>query len=520
MKLKIFALGFGLFLFVAILCVEPPQTFFKVAKEELKTISIEDKEKALRELVYGMKCTLALLVLMVVWWVTEALPIPVVALLPGFAAPIMGVVGLDKETASLIDFDSRVAFTCYANRVIFLLLGGFLIAAAARKWGLDRRITLWILSKGKLAESTKGLLLVMMGISALLSMWISNTATTAMMLPIGLGLLSTLGIRPGESRYGTILLLGIAYAASIGGVGTLIGTPPNAIAVGILSKYNFSTLSFLEWMKVGLPYVFIFIPLSWFILIKLFPPEIRFLPGGKEQILQERKKLGKPSRGEINTAIVFTLAALMWITNPFWRYLLPEKIFSQLAWVDEYIIAMFCGILLFLMPVSLKHKRFTLEWNDSKSIDWGTLILLGGGIALSNLMFKTGLAKWLAISFVGLFGKPPVLLLVFIVVLLIDFLTEITSNTAVTSMMLPVLLAIATQSGSDPTTLAITAAMGSSMAFMLPVATPPNALVYGTGAIKLKDMIKTGIALDIAGWFLTVFVAYIFGYKIFGIFRF
>ncbi len=461
------------------------------------------------ELARSMQVVLALLSLMVAWWITEAVPLPATALLPAVLLPFFHLTGIQGK--SVVEFTTRNVLLNYASPVIFLFLGGFLLAAAMQKWKLDRRLTLWLLTRGTIADNAGSVLLGMMGVSAFLSMWISNTATTAMMLPLGLGILSLVDLKPGQSRYGTALMLGIAWAASIGGVGTIIGTPPNGIALGILNTTfandpSYTRITFLDWMKFGVPYVLVFIPITWYVLMKMNPPEVGAIPGGKERLLRERSELGPLKRGEKSTIAVFLLAVLLWVTNPFWDSLLPASLARQLSWIDEYSIGLAMGTLLFFIPVDLRKGVFLLDWRDSKLVDWGTLLLFGGGIALSDAMFKTGLASWIATSFVGWLGSPSTIVMMIAIVLLVDFLTEITSNTAVTSMIVPIIISIAIRTGESPVTLAVAAAVAASMAFMLPVATPPNALVYSTGYVSIKDMMRSGFILDMVGWVLTVLI--------------
>jgi sodium-dependent dicarboxylate transporter 2/3/5 len=250
----------------------------------------------------------------------------------------------------------------------------------------------------------------------------------------------------------------------------------------------------------------------------MFPPEVKQLPGGKEQLLKEKATLGKLSAGGKGTIAVVISAILLWITNPFWQKIFPSTVYQQLDWIDEYSIGLMCGVSLLCIPVDLKQRIFLLSWRDTKFVDWGTLILFGGGIALSDAMFKTGLASWLATSFIGIFGTPSTFLLIVIIVFFMDFLTEVTSNTAVTSMMVPIIISIALKIGGNPVALAVAAAVASSMAFMLPVATPPNALVYGTGYVRLKDMVRAGFILDIIGWIMTVFILVVIADYLFGVF--
>lgn len=515
--MKRFGFIIGLSLFLLLLLLAPFDAFLSTARLALdgRNLSID-----VSTLARSTQITLALLLLMVVWWVTEAIPLPATALLPIVILPLFRVTG--TQGSLIYEFTSKNVLLSYAHPVIFLFLGGFLMAAAMQKWKLDRRFTLWLLTRGSLANDTRTVLLGLMAATAFLSMWISNTAAAAMMLPLGLGVISLTGGQPGESRYGTAVMLGIAWSASIGGVGTIIGTPPNGIALGILDTTfgadpSYQRITFLDWMKFGVPYVFLFVPVAWLLLVRMFPPEIIRLPGGKEKLENERSGLGPLSAGEKSTILVFSIAVLFWITNPFWENLLPWDMATQLSWIDEYSIGIMFGVLLFLIPVSLKEGIFTLNWKDTKLVDWGTLLLFGGGIALSDAMFKTGLASWIANSFVSSLGSPSTLLMLLAVVFFMDFLTEVTSNTAVTSMMIPIVISIAIHAGENPITLAIGAAMAASLGFMLPVATPPNALVYATGYVRLRDMIRSGFWLDIIGWCITIFVLLVIGQLLFGV---
>lgn len=507
----------GLFLFVLFMTLPPFAAFRELAEKIVSTQGVKIDPSVLSS---SLQHVTALLLLMVVWWITEAIPLSATALLPAVLLPLFHVVGLSGS--DVYQFTFKNTLLNYANPVIYLFLGGFLLAAAMQKWGLDRRMTLWLLTRGGLANSSRLIVLAMMGVTALLSMWISNTACTAMMLPLGLGILRLMDVQPGTSRFGLALMLGIAWAASIGGVGTIIGTPPNGIALGILNATlpdPAARITFLDWMKIGVPFVLLMIPLAWGILVLANPPEVRSLPGGKQRLLEEQAKLGQLQRGEKLSVGVFLLAVILWVSNPFWQALLPPQLAASLSWVDEYTIGLLVGVLCFVLPVDVRRHKFLLEWKDTTFVDWGTLILFGGGIALSDAMFKTGMATWIATSFVGVFGTPSTFVLVVVIVFLVDFLTEITSNTAVTTMLVPIVISIALKTGSDPTTLVVATAIAASMAFMLPVATPPNALVYGTGYVRVGQMIRNGFMLDILGWLLTVAILYIFGIWIFGILR-
>jgi sodium-dependent dicarboxylate transporter 2/3/5 len=320
-------------------------------------------------------------------------------------------------------------------------------------------------------------------------------------------------------------MLGIAWAASIGGVGTIIGTPPNGIALGILNSTfandpSYHRISFFDWMKIGVPLVALMIPLAWAVLIWRNPPEIESLPGGKEGLEKERARLGLLKRGEKLSIAAFLLAVILWVTNPFWSIVLPTNLAARISWIDEYSIGLMVGVLCFVLPIDFKRSEFLLDWHDTKFVDWGTLLLFGGGIALSDAMFKTGFASWIANSFIAVLGMPSTFVLMVAIVFFVAFLTEITSNAAVTGMIVPIVISIALRSGDNPITLSIATAIAASLAFMLPVATPPNALVYGTGYIKISDMIRSGFILEIAGWLLTVGLLYLLGGVVFGVLKF
>lgn len=517
MTVRTFGLFFGLVLFIVFLAVPTLDVFVTIAASSDAAQGIPSDVLA-----SSMQTVLALLLLMVVWWITEAVPLPVTALLPAVLLPIGRVIGAAGHGP--YEFTLKNVLANYASPVIYLFVGGFLLAAAMQKWGLERRLTLMILTRGQLADSPRGILLAVMSVTAFLSMWISNTATAAMMLPLGLGILRSMDLRPGTSSFGTAMMLGIAWSASIGGIGTIIGTPPNGIALGILHTTfqgdTVTRITFLDWMAFGVPLAAALVPIAWAILLWRCPPEIIAIPGGRDGMVRERAKLGPWSAGERATVAVFIAAVVLWVTNPFWPDLLPAGVAGQLGWIDEYAIGLLVGLLPFFVPLDLKKGKFLLDWGDARFIDWGTLLLFGGGIALSDAMFRTGLAAWIAQSCIGYLGEPSTLVMTFAVVLLIAMLTEVTSNTAVTGMFVPVVISIAINAGENPVTLTVATAIAASLAFMLPVATPPNALVYGTGYIRMKDMVRNGFILDLAGWLVAVAVLYMLGYRLLGVLEF
>ncbi len=518
MTFQRFGLVLGLLFFVLAIAFPPLDTFHAVSGTFMAEQGLTGIDGA--QLARSMQIVAGLMLWMVVWWITEAIPLAWTAFLPLVVAPLLGMVGLSKGGVVELTFPTIARH--YVSPVVLLFFGGFLLAASMRRWHLDRRMTLWILTRGRLADSSRATLFGMMAVSAFVSMWISNTATCAMMLPLSLGILGYIGAEPGKSRYGTSLMLGIAWAASIGGVGSLIGTPPNGIAVGVLNTHfahdpSYHRITFLDWMKFGVPLVVCFLPAAWVVLVRLFPPEVDAFEGGKERLLTEFRRLGKVSRGEKGSIVVFSMAVILWLTLPFREVLLPACLVSRITWLDEYTTGLIAGLLLFVIPVDLKERTFLLHWRDLRNVEWGALAIVGGGIALSDAMFKTGFASWIAHTFITVIGSPSTLVMMFAIVFFIDFLTEIATNSAVISMMAPVVISIAQQTGGNPVALTIAAAIASSMAFMLPVATPPNAIVYGTGYVTMRDMMRAGVVLDIVGWLLVVGVLVVFGWMIFGV---
>jgi sodium-dependent dicarboxylate transporter 2/3/5 len=434
---------------------------------------------------------LAVLALCGVWWGTEAISIYATSLVPAVLLPLLGILPLEQ------------ALSQYANRLVFLFLGGFLIARAMMKWGIDRRLAVAIL--GRVGSNAKLLVLYFMGLTAFLSAFISNTATTAMMLPIAVAILSG-SRRELGSPYATVLLLGIAYASTIGGVATLVGTPPNVLLAGFSSTLLGRELSFFEWLKVGLPFAVVMLPLTWWFLWALFRPK----PGaiaGDEAIAEERKTLGRMELGGKYTIFAFVLVAVLWISRPFWDRIPLAFMPVVQERFDDSLIALACALLLFIVPTNVRRWEFPLIWADARSISFGILFLFGGGLALGKGLFASGAAQWLAQSLPLSGGLHPIVLIL-IVAAIASFLSEIASNTAVANMMIPILIAVASAIGVAPYLLIVPATLACSNAFMLPISTPPNAIVYGSGKLEMGDMIRAGFWLHLIGLAAMTILAY------------
>lgn len=437
------------------------------------------------------RAILASTIWIAVWWMTEALPIPVTSLLPIILFPLTNGLDIGETTSS------------YGDSTVFLFMGGFMIALTMEKWNLHRRIALTIISL--VGTNTNRIVLGFMVATGFLSMWISNTATAMMMVPIGLAIIyqvsDALKSRPDIDTskenfgFGKALMLGIAYSASLGGIGTLIGTPPNTLLAGAVDKMYGIELSFAKWMLFGVPLAWLFIILAWIYLVKVaYPPKFKELPGGKEVIQKEKGKLGVASYEEKVVFLIFTLTAFAWISRPF--------ILNELnAGIDDTVIALTSAVILFAIPAKNKKGDTLLDWNTALKLPWGILLLFGGGLAIAAGFVESGLSEWIGQQLIALQGIH-ILVVLLIVSALVIFLTEITSNTATASMMFPIMASLATALGVHPYGVMIAAAIAASCAFMLPVATPPNAVVFGSGYLRIPDMAKAGFALNIIGIFL------------------
>ena len=432
---------------------------------------------------------------MAIWWITEAIPISVTALLPIILFPLTGGLELSETTAS------------YGHKYVFLYLGGFIIAIAMQKWNLHKRIALNIISF--IGTNVIKIILGFMVATAFLSMWISNTATAVMMLPIAMAIVDQLKDNPdtieNENKiFGKALMLGIAYSASIGGISTLIGTPPNLILAGVVEETFGYEITFSTWFKFGFPISLILLFLCWKYLTGIaFKFEQKSFPGGIKEIKKQLQKIGTISYEEKLVALIFTLTAIAWVTRDILKWIIPV--------IDDTIIVMISALIIFLLPTNDKKRRL-INWEEASKLPWGILLLFGGGMALASGFKESGLALWIGTQMTLLDGIN-LFLLLFVLIASVNFLTEITSNLATTAMLLPILYPMAMTIDVHPFILMVSAAVAASCAFMLPVATPPNAVIFGSGYLRIPDMVRVGIWMNVLSIILlSVFVYYVLPY--------
>ncbi|MCJ2164751.1 MULTISPECIES: DASS family sodium-coupled anion symporter [unclassified Pseudodesulfovibrio] len=452
----------------------------------------------------------AVTALMAIWWITEAIPIPATSLLPIALFPLLGIMKSSASTAP------------YANHLIYLFMGGFFLAVTMERWSLHRRVAL--LTIRAIGTSPGRMIMGFMVATGFLSMWVSNTATAMMMVPIGLAVIQqatgfdsdTLRACPSsgnspEYNFGKCLMLGIAYAASMGGVATIIGTPPNTVMAGMMEKMFGVQIGFGQWMLFGVPLSIIMIATSWFIMTKfLFPMGDMRIAGGEKIISDEVKKLGPMTSEEKKIVVVGCFVATFWLARGFMADMpFVIDIMPHFKYIGDATIGILGSLILFAIPVNFKKGEFLLDWKTAVKIPWDVILLFGGGLAIANGFAKTGLAAYIASQLGGLEGTS-ILVFVGAVVLITIFLTEITSNTATATLLVPIMGSAAIAMGVNPYATIVGACVAASFAFMLPVATPPNAVIFGSGCVSIKQMAKTGVWLNIIGTILiTVFVVYL-----------
>lgn len=438
---------------------------------------------------------IAMAAFMLVWWVTEAVPLAVTALLPLILLPIMGI------------SSTREAAAPYANPVVFLFMGGFMIALAMEKWDLHRRIALNIVRLT--GTNANGIILGFLLATATISMWISNTATTVMMLPIATSVIALLSknsknkdISERGIRYFALgMMLAIAYGANIGGTATIIGTPPNVVFAGFMRETFDYEVSFAKWMLMAMPFTLLMLIITYLLIVKvLYPNRLGKFAGAEELIQQEVTELGKISPGEMRTLIIFVTTALLWVFRANINSWIP------LLNLSDEGIAMMATVALFVTPLHFGEGRFVLEWRDTEKLPWGILLLFGGGLSLAAALENTGLVDVIGNQFTGLQDANLLIILGLTTVSL--FLTEIMSNVALVTIFLPVVGGIAQGAGIDPLEVCIPVTMAASCAFMLPMSTPPNAIVFASGHLTIPQMVRAGLILNVATIILITFIVY------------
>lgn len=456
--------------------------------------------------------TLAIAILMAIWWITEAIPLAATALLPVVLFPLLGVV------------DGKTISAMYFNHLIFLFIGGFLMALAMERWDLHRRIAIKVLIFFGISPGR--ILMGFMAATAFLSMWMSNTATTMMMIPIALSIIYKLEEILGKAKLGSYsvgLLLGIAYSASIGGIATLVGTPPN-LSFARIANIIFPAMpeiSFADWLVFAIWISFLVFIAAWVLLFVLYKPKHPWDGVNRKEFKKEYQLLGKAKPEEKIIFVLFILMALLWVFRagfhigsvniPGW-----SQFFAHPAYINDGTVAILISVFLFIIPSKTTRGERLLNWETANRLPWHIVILFGGGFALAKGFVDSGLSVWFGEQLSGLSGTHP-MVLTSVIVTMMSFLTELTSNIASTEMILPILAGMAVSIQVNPLLLMIPATLAASLAFMLPVATPPNAIIFGTGRIQIKEMVKTGFLLNLIGILVTTLVTYFWGTLVFKI---
>lgn len=454
--------------------------------------------------------TLAVAAIMAIWWITEVIPLAITSLLPVVLFPILGIM------------DGKAVSSMYFNHIIFLFIGGFIVALAMQKWNLHKRIALRILLITGTSQSR--LLLGFMLATAFLSMWISNTATTMMMVPILISVIAEIEkTNPqGQKRsYVSGLLLGVAYSASIGGMMTLVGTPPNLSFTRIYQIMfpEAPEISFANWLLFALPAGVVLFLFAWGYLYFRYRSKETGEKIAASKIKEQYKDLGPISREERIILIDFILLAVLWVSRSdiaIGRFVIPgwSNIFNHPEYINDGTIAMALSIILFTIPSKSDYKQKLMDWKSAKALPWGIVLLFGGGFALAGGFKESGLSLWMGEQLKFVSDFHPILIIASIA-LFMTFMTELTSNTATTEMILPVLAGLAVASDTHPLLFMLPATMSASMAFMLPVATPPNAIIFGTGRISVKEMVRTGLIMNLMGTIIITLSVYFLAQLVF-----
>jgi sodium-dependent dicarboxylate transporter 2/3/5 len=455
----------------------------------------------------------SILAAVVVLWICETLPLPATALLGAVLCIALGVA------------PARQVFSYFADPIVFLFIGSFMLARAMAVHGLDRRIALSFLSVGWVSATPARMLAGLGLVTAAISMWVSNTATTAMMMPIGLGILAALHRTRGDGPalgtrpwlFATGMMLMVSYSACIGGIGTPVGSPPNLIGIGMIRNAVGLDIDFLTWMAVAVPMLIAMAAALFLLLHRLHPeaPEARSATESsraralgtdmRDHVIREKALLGPWTRGQVNTLVAFSVAVTLWVLPGILAaFGAEDSLFGNWleARIPEAVVAVIAALLLFVLPVRLREGEFTLTWAEAVKIDWGTILLFGGGLTFGTLMFETGVARAMGETFAAQLGTSSLWGFTFTAIAIGIVMSETTSNTAAANMVIPVVIAIAQSADINPVPPALGAAFGASFGFMLPVSTPPNAIVYGSGLVPIPKMIRAGFIFDILGLFI------------------
>lgn len=436
----------------------------------------------------------------VVWWIGEPVPIPVSAILGAVLCVLAGV------------GDAKTVLAPFAEPTIFLFLGSFILARAMAVHALDRRFAYGIMSMGWIRDRSWRILFAFGAIAAFISMWISNTAATAMMLPIGIGIVTAMAdmiekktgrkTEPARLRFATAMMLMAAYASSAGGIGTPVGTPPNLIGIAMIEKFVGVKIAFFQWMLFAVPMLLVMYGLLFLLLYFLHKPEMPVLEGSRDFVRLELAKLGPWSRGQKNALAAFLVTVCLWVIPGFLAIFCGSSAAVTRSYgrrLPEAIAALIGASLLFILPLDWKKRQFTISWRQAMNIDWGTLLLFGGGLSLGNLMFETNLAEHVGQGLLRMSGAESMWGITFAAVFIAIVASETTSNTAAANMVVPVIISLALAAGVNPVPPALGAILGCSWGFMLPVSTPPNAIVYGSGLVPIIKMIRAGFLFDLTG---------------------
>lgn len=436
----------------------------------------------------------------VVWWICEPVPLAITALLSSVLCVVLGV------------GEAKTVFAPYADPIIYLFLGSFMLAEAMAIHGLDKRFAYGIMSMKFVGNSSGRILLAFGFICAFLSMWISNTAATAMMFPIAIGIVYALAditakksgkrVDPLKLRFGTGMMLMAAYASSAGGIGTPVGTPPNLIGIAMIERLCGVKIGFFQWMSFAIPLLVVVFALLYVLMYVLHKPEVARIEGGTQFVVEERAKLGAWTRGQKNALFCFLVTVCLWLIPGILSLIYGDSAPISKAYakmLPEGVAAVIGAVLLFLLPVDWRKREFTLSWSQATNIDWGTLLLFGGGLTLGSLMFDTKLAEVIGTNLLQLSGATSVWGITLGAICIAMLVSETSSNTASANMVIPVMIALAQAAGVSPIAPAIGATIGASWGFMLPVSTPPNAIVYGSGMVPITSMMRAGIFFDVIG---------------------